>query len=654
MFNGYFIFHLNLAFSSIPVNRRAEVIEKCYWPLLHLIRNKKILAGIEVTGYTLVEIERIDKSWVSQFKSMIESEECALIGSGWSQMIGPLAPEKVNVVNQNIGLRAYDDLLNVRPKVALLNEMAYSSGMVDLYANAGYEAIIIDRKNITINGKERLSGGNNVTHAKGLNKELAIIWADAIIFQRLQRYIHGDISIQDYLTAIGRELDKGDINIPIYSNDAEIFNFRPGRYKTESIKLDDEWQRFSELCDFIQAEFDMQWISPNRLADNINSSQIKLTSTLTSIANPINVKKQEKYNICRWALSGRDDLWLNTQCYQLADKFASLNNSNLTEWKKLCELWGSDLRTHITEAKWKDALKELGYLQTKFANSIADEVNLTHQLRNNFLDYDINNIVRKSSDGLSLHIETCVVKASFSLRRGLALTSLAFESQNFEPILGTLDQGYFDEINLGVDFYSGGVFIESHVDLKRFTDLEWVDVDNNIIGDTLILKVKISMMGGYLVKTIKIALLAESLSFKYEFIDIKRPLGIVRAGIFTLIPEGWSGQVVAKTNQGGGDEEFYINENCNHGKSVSTLVSAINAISNTEGNLRLYDSRGLRLRILSSPKNCASMLMFVHQKTSKDNLTRFMYSLSEVDDTSKCGGQLMPLELTINSPKINE
>ena len=52
-------FHLNLAFSSIEEERRAEVIARCYWPLLRLSENHPHI-GIEVSGYTLEEIARLD------------------------------------------------------------------------------------------------------------------------------------------------------------------------------------------------------------------------------------------------------------------------------------------------------------------------------------------------------------------------------------------------------------------------------------------------------------------------------------------------------------------------------------------------------------------------------------------------------------------
>jgi hypothetical protein len=56
----YSIFHLNLMFSSIEAEQRAEVIARCYWPLLKLIRQRQLPIGIEATGYTLETIAAID------------------------------------------------------------------------------------------------------------------------------------------------------------------------------------------------------------------------------------------------------------------------------------------------------------------------------------------------------------------------------------------------------------------------------------------------------------------------------------------------------------------------------------------------------------------------------------------------------------------
>jgi hypothetical protein len=61
---AYAFFHLNLAFSSIEEERRGEVIERCYWPLLKLAERHPI--GMEITGFTLEEIASRDSAWIAR------------------------------------------------------------------------------------------------------------------------------------------------------------------------------------------------------------------------------------------------------------------------------------------------------------------------------------------------------------------------------------------------------------------------------------------------------------------------------------------------------------------------------------------------------------------------------------------------------------
>ena len=63
----FLFFHLNLAFSSIPIKDRKIVIKKCYWRILEIIDNYKIPISIEMSAYTLSEINRIDRNWVKEF-----------------------------------------------------------------------------------------------------------------------------------------------------------------------------------------------------------------------------------------------------------------------------------------------------------------------------------------------------------------------------------------------------------------------------------------------------------------------------------------------------------------------------------------------------------------------------------------------------------
>src|ERR1700748_2255823 len=136
-------FHLNLAFSSTEEERRDAVIAHCYWPLLRLAERCGPI-GMEISGYTLEEIAHRDPEWIGRARSLIAQGRIELIGSGYSQMIGPLVSARGTTENLRLGGEVYERLLDVRPRVALVNEQAYAAGLVGLYRDADYDAILMD------------------------------------------------------------------------------------------------------------------------------------------------------------------------------------------------------------------------------------------------------------------------------------------------------------------------------------------------------------------------------------------------------------------------------------------------------------------------------------------------------------------------------
>ncbi len=104
MLNLYSIFHLNIAYSSIEEEQRSEVVERCYWPLLRLAEELDLPVGIEASGYTLDTIKKIDPSWITKFRSLLQDNKCEFVGSGYMQIIGPLVPAEVNNMNQRLGI----------------------------------------------------------------------------------------------------------------------------------------------------------------------------------------------------------------------------------------------------------------------------------------------------------------------------------------------------------------------------------------------------------------------------------------------------------------------------------------------------------------------------------------------------------------------
>ncbi len=264
---SFIIFHLNLAFSSVEEHKREEIIKKCYWPILDIAENQNICVGIELTGWTLTQISILDPNWINKFKKLLSEKKCELIGSGWTQLIGPLVPYYVNIWNQKIGLTCYEKILTTKPKVALVNEMAYSRSLINIYTEVGYEAIIMDRDNIKLSlGIDNDNNESVPTHGLGTNNNsLPIIWSDSNLFQKFQRIIHSDISEDEYFEYLNSYLSNNNI-IPIYTNDAEVFNFRPGRFTTENnLNSDDEWEKIKNLLNKISKKFNVKWISPTEV-----------------------------------------------------------------------------------------------------------------------------------------------------------------------------------------------------------------------------------------------------------------------------------------------------------------------------------------------------------------------------------------------------
>ncbi len=640
---GFQVYHLNLAFSSIPAEARPEVIERCYWPLLRLAQRRGIPVGIELTGWTLQQIQQLAPAWVTHFRAMLERGQCELIGSGWSQMIGPLVPVAANRWNQKLGLEAYASTLGVRPRLALVNEMAFSSSLVNVYVEAGYEGIIMDRDNVRMAlGLDYKPLSEVPTHALGHgNVEIPVLWSDSNLFQRLQRAVHGDIPLDDYFGYVARRKAADGCVLPIYCNDAEVFDYRPGRFTAESrLHPEGEWNRLERLCAGLTEVVGLQWASPSEaLAENLQKLPMRV-SRMSSSQHPVTVKKQAKYNINRWSLTGRDDLWLNACCHRLLQTFIRDDEQEAERWRWLCELWASDLRTHITESRWKDVLLKVELLDQGSAlprQLGAPSKTLPHGVE-----------CHLDEEGIFQTLITPGCHLTLNLRRGLAIQSLAFRKHGFVPVIGTLEQGFFETIELGADFYSGGVLIEIPGERRRLTDLEWTKPDLQIAGNTLIVTGTLQMGGGTLVKKIEIDIAAESLALSYEFSGMERPLGIVRVGVLTLLPSAWREPLEVVTWLGGAEpERFHCEDGVWHGAPVSMLISSSSALGGTEGHLELIDARGQGLCMRWNPSQCPATPMLKHLATPSGHLTRLSFSLCELDDTSRAGGHLLPMRLEL-------
>ncbi len=637
----YAIFHLNLAFSSVSVTQRKEVIERCYTSLLDLVEHHHLPLGIELTGWTLRCIEAINPAWVARFRTLLSRGQCELIGSGYTQIIGPLVPYPVNQWNQQLGVADYQRLLGITPSLAMVNEMAYASGMVELYADAGYQGIVMERDNVMLALGMRDGRGLPSSYAAGCDgAQLPVLWSDTTLFQKLQRYAHGDISRRDYLNYFSKRAAQSEMPLPLYSNDAEVFDFRPARFNEESTQhQESEWRRLAALfCSLNQ----VQWHLPSQaIALQCKQDRHDKPIRLTSAQQPIPVKKQAKYNISRWAVTGRNDLWINTLCHRIYQTIKTLDNPQYQ--RKLCEFWASDLRTHIGAARWQHSLAELEQFCQRLDISLQKE----HAPAGNAESASSAHSAFKiepDDEGIYFTISHRFVRLTLNLRRGLSIESLAFEKHDFEPVVGTLSQGYFDSIGLAADYYSACVVIELPKQHRRVTDLEWVIPVIERLPSQLTITATHKTPYGEIIKSIIIDATEQSVNVQFSLKNWSHQHAIVRFHALTLM-SGWQKELVVESRSGGPKAEFFtLNGFVEHGQPASNMISCTTGLSGESGEIILHNG-GRSLTLSWNPSHCAALPMLHHKISTPGALSRVLFSLSEIDETKQGSGDILPFSL---------
>jgi len=634
---GSLLFHLNLNYSSIEVASRREVVARCYRPLLELAERLPWLTlTLEATGHTLERIERLDPDWIDRLRALIARGRVEFVGSGDTQLIGPLVPASVNRWNQALGRGTYERLLGIAPRVALVNEMAWSQGLVDSYLDAGYEAVVTEWNNPRRYHPEwdEEARYRAVWTESPTGRRIRLLWADALLFQGLQRAVHGEREPEEHAEKVLAHAGDQHRHVFVYANDAEVFDYRPGRYASEpKLGAASEWERLARVLECLH-ERGLEFTTPTHvLADARFAPQEVLA--LNDAANPIPVKKQPKYNVTRWGLSGRDDVGLNATCFRRAKELERHGGSS-GDWRTLCRAFGSDLRTHVTEKRWERLVHALPKSKPR---GLSDSAFLEAPLRT----------TRVERRGALLELETDGVRAVLNLRRGLALESLVLKSAGAAPLIGTLPYGHFDDIDWTADFYSGHTVLEIPAE-KRVTDLEVVEPEVREELHCLVVRAEVPTALGPLPKEVRVY--AQRVELRYGFSRWgARPRGSLRTGSLTLLDGGLGRELALTVAQGGPRERLAVRGEVDHGRAVSSLVSASAALGATDGWLALDDGR-LGFELTWPQDEAAALPLFTHQTVAGKRFARLVFSLGELDETFRPGAPLSDFRLSLRPSRI--
>ena len=615
------LFHLNLAFSSIEEEQRAEVIRRCYWPLLRLAEDHGPI-GLEATGYTLEEIAARDPAWIERARALIASGRIELIGSGYAQLIGPLVPAAVNDANLRLGNAVYESLLGVTPALALVNEQAYSAGLVGIYLDAGYRALLMDWDNPAAHHPEWSAETRHLPQrALGSDgRSIALLWTNTVAFQKLQRFAHGDLTRDEYIDYVRARRGAADRLLCLYASDAEIFDFRPGRYKTEEPCSDREWSRLGQAFAALAGEAGMRLIAPGAALDAASHVEAEQGLRLESAACPVPVKKQRKYNLSRWAVTGRDDIAINAACERIYRGLMARDAGDAA-WKELCYLWSSDFRTHITEKRWTAFCARLAAAEREWSAVPTPHISAP----------DSAPLSDRHAD-----LQTPTLSARLDRRRGLAIERLHF-APHARAAVGGLPHGYFDDIAIQADWYTGDCVFEAPGEHK-ITDLEWCEARTaRAANGDLLAFGRIETPRGPIEKTLRFHAAEPRVDFDLLFDWPQWDRGRLRLGHITLLPDAFDWNALSLVTQNGGHaaERFALaGAEVDHGAPVSFLVSSSFGLGMTGGWAELGDAK-TRIRIEVARETAPLLGLLIHRRIGGSLFCQLMLSALELDETRK-------------------
>jgi hypothetical protein len=341
---------------------------------------------------------------------------------------------------------------------------------------------------------------------------------------------------------------------------------------------------------------------------------------LETAACPVPVKKQRKYSLSRWAVTGRDDIAVNAACERIYRGLANHNADDAT-WKELCYLWSSDFRTHITDSRWQ-----------KFCARLTEGERIWSTAQTPVPPLNNGTLI----EARHIDIETPMLRARLDRRRGLAIQSLQFSGDD-APTIGGLPHGHFDDIALQADWYTGDCVFEAPGEAK-ITDLEWCEatISRQENGD-VVARAHIDTPKGPIEKTMRFSASEPCVEFDMTFRWEDWGRGSLRLGHITLLPDAFDWQYLSLTTHNGGkvSETFALaDQNVDHGAPVSFLVSASYGIGMTEGWAEIGDAK-TRIRIEVDRQTAPLLGLLHHQRVGGSLFCQLMLSTLELDETRK-------------------
>jgi hypothetical protein len=613
----YTAWHLNLNYSSIEKVDRPKVIEKCYWPLLNLAESTGCPQGIEISGSSLRMIEQLDPSWLKKLAALETAGLVEVIASGYEQIVGPLAPAKVNLANLTYGNEVIQELLGVSPSVSFVSEQCASSGVLAVHQDAGFGATVMEWENAWIANPSWPANLGWSPQRFKTSSGIGIIWNHSRLFQGLQKFAHDELDLYSLTQMYEAAQGVPDAAFCFYGGDAETFDFRGGRFSTEALQRTGEWMSLENVVR-LTIDAGARWVRPSNLIQELPSAGINPFT----FENQILTKKQAKYNAVRWAVCGRNNYELNSYAHRLSSSLSPPpGNHEQTDLAAALPIWASDLRTHLTDLRWAE-LKSQHPGASSFSSSAERG------------GADGKPIGKSSHATGRVALESNFIRLLIDPSKGCTIDSAMIKCPCRVSLFGRLPYGSLGGPLHSPDWYSGNVVYQTPTE-PQDSDIAVRVFDFEIAADGLALGTRFSTRSFDLTKTFRLVADESAFDTTFEFKLKADRVGTLRAGFMTLMPHAWDWEsAVFGSHDGGFQANLWrlAKVSFDMGLPVSPNVSATNVAGISEGNFWIADSQH-KVEVELDQYSRGAALMLAVNRVSTNSLFRSFFSIQEHDDT---------------------
>ena len=320
---------------------------------------------------------------------------------------------------------------------------------------------------------------------------------------------------------------------------------------------------------------------------------------LETAAYPVPVKKQRKYNLTRWAVTGRDDIGVNAACQRI---YAALKNE------------GGPMQTGANSAGSGPAIS--APISPKAAGSVS-AATLPPWKRGSKPHARPPLPPSPARPSATAPSPSKPPPSGPSWTGAGAWPSAMPPSRRISrPLIGGIAHGHFDDIALQADWYTGDCVFEAPGEPK-VTDLEWATtrISHDPDGNVRVLG-EIATPQGPIRKLLTFHAASPQIDFDLEFDWQNFGRGSLRLAHVTLLGEAFDDNSLSFAAHNGGrtPDRFALKDQIvEHGAPVSFLVSASCGLGMTEGWLELADKRH-RIEVLVDRQTAPLIGLINHRR----------------------------------------